>query len=284
MKLFVRRRSIGALVSMLFTALAPLQARAQVEQPPDSTAHPQLTYNWWLDGGIVLLSSAVWIGSEVGKSHIAPSECRWCARNGFDDAVTNALAWRNIQAAGTVGDITASALTPLVTAGMLALAANSEDRLGELPVDLLVMAEALTLSQVLNQVVKMAAGRERPFVADLPLAEKGTTSHPADNNLSFYSSHSDTVFALAVSAGTIAHLRGYEAEPYVWAVGLPLAAFVAYSRIGAKKHYLSDVLVGSAAGAAFGFAVPWFLHRAASPLAITLVPAPGGVAIAGAFY
>ena len=89
--------------------------------------------------------------------------------------------------------------------------------------------------------------------------------------------------------GTVAQLRGYRGGWLVWVVGLPLAAAVGVMRMGADKHYLSDVLVGAAVGSAFGFALPRLFHgrvdRASAPDAVRLrlVPAPGGLALTGAF-
>ena len=50
------------------------------------------------------------------------------------------------------------------------------------------------------------------------------TEAPEDNNLSFYSGHTNFSFALVVSSGTVATLRGYKGAGLIWAVGLPLAA------------------------------------------------------------
>lgn len=284
---------ITALCSLLVASTASPAAApraADLESAPRSAsawAAPRgedtLDYSWTVDGAIILTTGTGWIGSELFKNSLAPQTCGWCRHNGLDDAVTRRLAWHDIKAAATTGDLTGFVLTPLLSVGMLALAANSEDRLEEMPANALLIVEAITISSAVNQIAKFSAGRERPFVSDLPLAQKGLTAHPADNNLSFYSGHSNLVFALAVSAGTIAHIRGYEGEPYVWGVGVPVAAFVAYSRIAAKKHYLTDVLVGSAAGAAFGFALPWFFHRDTGPSALTLTPLPNGALLSGRF-
>jgi membrane-associated phospholipid phosphatase len=60
-------------------------------------------------------------------------------------------------------------------------------------------------------------------------------------------------------------------------VGLPIAAFTAYSRITADAHWLSDVVVGSTVGAAVGFSMPYFLHSP-EPGEIAWHPAPTPVA------
>ena len=100
--------------------------------------------------------------------------------------------------------------------------------------------------------------------------------HPADNNVSFYSSHTSFAFSLAVSTGTVASMRRYRWAPAVWAAGLAGAAAVGYLRIAADQHYFTDVLAGAAAGSAVGFAVPtgFIARRARSPSARSRAAAP----------
>ena len=74
-------------------------------------------------------------------------------------------------------------------------------------------------------------------------------------------SRSAVAFAAASSLGTIATLRRYRRAPYVWAAGLTLAALTGYLRLAADKHYVSDVLAGTAVGAAVGWAVPYLHYR-----------------------
>jgi membrane-associated phospholipid phosphatase len=266
------------LVLLPLASLAALPARAQ-------DAPQRIEVDLKTDGIVTGALGIGWIGSELLKSHLGPASCRWCSVNLLDETVARVAAWKDIEAAWTVADVTGFAVAPVVTGGVLTLAASGSGRLREMPANGLLMLEAATASALLNQAVKFAAGRERPFVADLPPAEKSRTRQPSDNNVSFYSGHSAFVFALAVSAGTMAHLRGYEGEPYVWGVGVPLAAFVAYTRLAGKKHYLTDVMVGCATGAAFGVAIP-LLHRTRAPTGtssgnLVLSPSPPGVSLAG---
>src|SRR5262249_18375089 len=83
-----------------------------------------------------------------------------------------------------------------------------------------------------------------------------------DDNLSFYSGHTSLAFSLAVGSGTIASMRGYPLAPVVWATGLPVALLTGYLRIGADRHYLTDVLAGALLGSAVGFVGPFVFHRA----------------------
>jgi undecaprenyl-diphosphatase len=66
------------------------------------------------------------------------------------------------------------------------------------------------------------------------------------DKFSFPSGHSTTAFAVAVSLGSF--------YPEIMPVLLLLAANVAISRVVVGMHFLSDVLVGSGAGALLGYA------------------------------
>jgi hypothetical protein len=89
-------------------------------------------------------------------------------------------------------------------------------------VDVLIIAQATALAADLNQLVKFTVGRERPFVHYGDPARP----HEADDDLSFYSGHTSLAFSLAASTGMVSTLRGYKSAPWVWAVGMTLAAGV----------------------------------------------------------
>src|SRR5207245_7804996 len=126
--------------------------------------------------------------------------------------------------------------------GLDALGAKREGALEAWPVDAMIVVETVALEGAVNQLMKFSVARERPFVHVLLPGQKDLVPGADDNNLSFFSGHTGLAFALAVSAGVIAHQRGYAIEPLIWAVGLPLAASVGYLRMAADKHYATDVI------------------------------------------
>lgn len=134
-------------------------------------------------------ATTLWALSEVFKGELAPSACRWCASNGFDASVRDAVVWEDRAAAARSSDVIAFAVAPAAAIGLGAFAARAEGRLENAPVDALVVLEATALAMDVNQVAKLTIGRERPFVHALEPADKGLTRDPADNNLSFYSGH-----------------------------------------------------------------------------------------------
>jgi membrane-associated phospholipid phosphatase len=136
-------------------------------------------------------------------------------------------------------------------------------------------------------VVKLAVGRQRPFVR-YGNWEPGSREGDPDDNLSFYSGHSALAFSIAAASGTVSTLRGYHSAPWVWAVGMTLASGVGYLRMAGDKHWLTDVLVGAAVGGGVGAAVPLLLHGreerppqggGASPAGARVVPLPMGLLV-----
>lgn len=246
----------------------------------------ELRYDLRVDVPVTVVATAAWIGSEVLKAHLAAQSCRWCdanpdgsdALNSLDAAVRRGLRWPNIDAGDTASGVTSFVLAPLAALGLVALAEWRDDALSRFPIDALLIAEAAAIASSLNQVVKFAAGRERPFVHVLPSEQKATTAAPADNNTSFYSGHTNFAFALAVASGTVASLRGYRWAHWVWIVGLAVATATGYLRIAGDRHYFTDVVTGAAVGSAVGFLTPWLFHARAES---KKVPTVGGAMLPG---
>ncbi len=262
-----------ARVSALALLLAVLPRVAAADPP-----HP-LRWRLSVDLPVAAAATALWVGTEAAKAKLAPEACRFCGTNAFDAGARRLLVWPSPRPARTGSDVLVFGLLP---AGVLAhqlLAARAAGDVREGWVDALVVAEAAALAADLNQLVKFAAGRERPFVHYGSFADPGRP-HDPDDDLSFYSGHTSLAFALATAAGTVSTMRGYRSAPWVWGVGLSLAAAAGYLRVASDMHYLSDVLVGAAAGAAFGVGLPLLLHRdeGARSGGAAAVPVLGGVA------
>ncbi|MCL2825262.1 MAG: phosphatase PAP2 family protein [Polyangiaceae bacterium] len=214
-----------------------------------------------VDLAITLSGGAAWIAAEALKPMLAPSSCRWCDPGILDSSARDALRWNNCSIANTTSYVTGFALAPIAAFGVDAVAVySSGGSTAEWGEDALVIMESIVIAADINQLVKFAVGRERPFVHALSEDAKGRTGQPSDNNVSFYSGHTTLAFSAAVSSGMIASLKGYSSAPYIWAFGLVNASATGYLRIAADRHYLSDVLIGAATGIAVGVLVPW-IHR-----------------------
>lgn len=229
---------------------------------------PDFRYDLRIELPIIGVGLGGWIATELTKPQLGPQTCRWCDRapdgsdsqNPIDAGVRRLLVSGNPAVPDQISNVTGFGLIPLSMIGLSAIANHQQGKTKQALIDLLLVAEATVLAVDLNQLVKFAAGRERPFVHVLPELEKPLVANAADNNLSFYSGHTTLSFALATSMGTVASLRRYRLAPLVWAIGIPLATLTGILRISADRHYFTDVLTGAVLGSGMGFLGPW-LHR-----------------------
>lgn len=124
----------------------------------------------------------------------------------------------------------------------------------------LIALEGLLVNMAVMQLSKASIRRPRPFVfnPEAPLPPK----LKRDARLSFFSGHTSTVATLSfISARLYTDLNpDNRHDPLAWATASAIPAVTAYLRVRGGKHYLTDVLVGYAVGAAIGLVVPR-LHR-----------------------
>jgi membrane-associated phospholipid phosphatase len=297
--------------ALCFLALASLAASSPVpaealpvaaRQASDAPRVHALDFNWTRDGIITSAAGLLWIGSEaVFKKDLVPKTCRWCDRSADGTDTLNAVdRWGRGVAADTAAgrkqwdtwsNTGGFGVLPVgVLGAQYLLSSGSGAPLRYYAQDATIIIESVVVASLMNQVVKFSVGRERPFVHVLSEDQKGLTEHPNDNNLSFYSGHTNMAFALVTAAGTVSELRGYKNRWLIWAVGLPAAASVGLLRMGADRHYLTDVLVGAAAGTLFGVGMPLLLHGRqeesqpqAARMSMNVSGGLGGVMFSGQF-
>lgn len=263
----------ATLACAIGSAVVSVSATAQAEPPPRP-----FSVDPWVSVPLTTVGATAWIGSELAKGSIVATQCRWCNAPGIDDGARDALRWSDTSTANLLSNVFGFGGMPVLLFGGLALTSAKDGAWRKIPEDFLVVAETVVLAADLNQAVKFAVQRERPFVHALAPADKASTAQPADNDLSFYSGHTTLAFSVATSAAMVASLRGYSLAPVLWAVGLPLAAFTGYLRIAADKHYLTDVLLGAALGSAFGIGIP-LLHRLQAGRSVMIAPMGIGASV-----
>jgi membrane-associated phospholipid phosphatase len=258
-----RPSSVVALLALL--AAAPSAPRA---------AEP-LEVDLERDGTLTLAAGGLAGALALWAARLTPDTCRFCEPNRFDRGARSALRWDDTGRAALASDVVANGVLPGAAVAHALVAAWGGGGARQAGEDLLAVTEAVLLSVDLNEIVKSGAGRIRPS------AWAEGRLHGTDSNRSFYSGHTALAFSLASAAGTVSTIRGYRSAPWVWAVGMTLAAGVGWLRVGADAHWATDVLAGAAVGGAVGFAVPWTLHRprGGREPAVQLLPAPGGFAL-----
>jgi hypothetical protein len=194
-------------------------------------------------------------------------DCRICGSNGLDEHVRDALRWTDGKPALDASNAVAKVAIPLLVA---ADAWRSTASWGDAGRDVLVVAEAFSLTGFATAVAKGGFARLRPGLPDEP-------GQPSGAYHSLWSSHTSLAFSVAVAQAMQDTLRDDPAAPWAWAIGLTLASTVGYLRIAGDAHWATDVLAGAAVGSAFGVAVPLLERRLVR--GVTLAPAPGGIAV-----
>jgi len=99
--------------------------------------------------------------------------------------------------------------------------------------------QAMLYSTLVMQGMKLATDRTRPY--------KGGDGHFWNGGNSFPSGHAMEAFALAKVVSD-----EYHHKPLVKIGVYTLASAISFSRVGAQRHYASDVLVGGAIGYLIG--------------------------------
>ncbi|MEO6771417.1 MAG: phosphatase PAP2 family protein [Kofleriaceae bacterium] len=226
---------------------------------------------------ITTAGAILYFSSETfGKKYLGGLDCRWCVPDRLDASARNALVWHDVGTANTLSNLTGYVAAPILSLGLVLIgqgSARGSLEWGQVMDDVVPILETVVASELALVVAKFAVERARPFVY-----YGGHATDPEDN-LSFMSGHAELTFALATSAGLIAHRQHYWTEPYIWAGGMTLAAATGYLRIAADKHYLTDVVGGSLVGVAAALIVPRWMERRET----TVVPTGNGLAIIGAF-
>ena len=256
-------------------ALAPLLLATLSAGPLPALAAEPLEIELSRDGAIALGAGALAAGLALWAGPLTPDGCRFCEPNRFDRSARSLLRWSDTGRAAFASDVLANGVLPGAVLAHSLVASWGDGGSRQAAEDLLAVTEAVLLSVDLNQLVKSGAGRLRPSAW-----AKGRL-HGTESNRSFYSGHTALAFSLASAAGAVSTIRGYRSAPWVWAVGMSLAAGVGWLRVGADAHWVTDVVAGAVVGGAVGFAVPWTLHRprGGKEPAVQLLPAPGGFAL-----
>ncbi len=160
--------------------------------------------------------------------------------------------------------------TLVVAPGLLALNPAAHAHYGQvlaLYVETVLATEAIFTMSVGNVT------RYRPYLYGPEGGDK-RTGVVATN--SFFSGHTANTATATFFAAKVFHdfNPGSPAQPYVWGAAATVPIVVAYFRIEAGKHFLSDNIVGYAVGATMGVVVPQ-LHKVAGQRGVSLVPLQG---------
>ncbi len=152
--------------------------------------------------------------------------------------------------------------------------------------DFVVVAESLAWDGALQEIVRRAVRRPRPYLyaPGLYLSDRTT----AEATFSFYSGHTSSAFALASSFSYTFMLR-HPHSRFIWAIWTATFAVASVEpvlRVDSGDHFPTDVIVGALVGTAMGLLIP-ALHRLKSSSNLALIPSSGdghaALSVAGRF-
>jgi len=258
---------------LLALALVACATSAEADAPAQPWYRGEAGKKRILHLSLAVGGGLLYFGANFAHAAAVDSDaCRWCEPPLIDDRARDLFVWDNTRAADIASSVIAYGAAPVLGIGLLYLS----DRDASLPRfldDTIPVFETVVYTQLLVNTMKMAFGRQRPFVR-----YGSEVAFEVDHNKSFPSGHAALGFAITTSAGMICHWRGYWTEPYVWGVGITLSIATEYLRIAADKHYLTDVLVGGGIGIIGGITIPRFFKDD-----VKIVPVKNGVGIATTF-
>lgn len=248
------------------TSIVPAPAVCQATEGPgtrsDSTSRglPRLeTSDLLYAGALVGSFAAIWPLQDFEES-LRPDEPPSGAADAF------ATAGATFGSVVLLGGLSAAALGVGAAADRPGLA-----RLG------LHSLEALLVAEVVVQPLKLAVGRRRPIEDDARSTDFDPFRFDTEYQ-SFPSGHAAQAFAVA----SVLDAELGDASPWVPFVAYPVAGLIGASRIVGRKHWLTDVIAGSAAGLFAGRFVERWNHPPPDRTALGVRPvlAAGG----GGFY
>ena len=229
----------------------------------------------------------------------------WRGVTGFDAGARDALRLGSAGARSTAADASDLLLTLLLNQLVVdatLVAWWGHDRPSVATQLVLIDLEALALTGGIHALVSTLASRWRPYRATCvgPVETQTQDCQSSKQYYSFWSGHSSGAFTAAglmcMHHAYLPLYGGGAAEPLTCAASVAAAATVAYLRVAADQHFLTDVLVGAAVGTISGLGVPWVLHyrhgpptrfpsssKAANQVDIRVAPGPLGVSVLGEF-
>jgi membrane-associated phospholipid phosphatase len=293
-------------------AFAGAEAESAQAHPAAATAVPsrgdesQLTWRpeWrrfgWTNVAVLGASGAA-IGAAfiVGPDRDSPSQWRWSVDEKVRSAVrADSSQMRHLAREGS--DLSLGLNLAYAYLGDALIVATWQRRSPDVGLQLaLINTQVLAVATAVQLWTANLASRERPYGRLCDTGDISPESSDCTSDYryrSFYSGHTSTSFALA--AATCTHhsyvpFFGGRNEWVPCAAGLTLAALTGAARMVADQHYVTDVIVGAAAGSAIGWLIPWLHYETGvgedlgrgtgSALQVAVAPTPRGISVTGTF-
>ncbi len=215
--------------------------------------HPEI------DIPILLTATAVWTMPLLMNDEIPYRSCTAvCDSDDVNAFDRTAIGYHN-EASSMASHIGVVGL-PLI-AGLASLADFFEFGGMTFLEDLVLIAEALTISGAMHQITRHAFNRPRPYMY-IDDNNDSIRRDSIDDYLAFFSGHTSAAFSATVAFAYIFSVRRPDNKwKYaIWAFAIAASSAVGVFRVTAGIHFWTDVLAGGIIGSTFGVLSP-VLHR-----------------------
>jgi membrane-associated phospholipid phosphatase len=245
--------------------------------PPSETQAGQTQFVYRIspvvDGLVIGISSlAIILPTAYGSQLVHPRcPCSPEEVNAFDRHVIG----NNSAFAGTLSDVSQL----LAIAAPIVFDAADVGFHREFVEDMVVYAEATSVSGAILTLTKYAVQRPRPYAY---AAGTSAASLSSAAYTSFYSGHT-AIAVTALTAGSMTLTLRHGPRVWPWLVTALVGTSIAVERVLAGQHFYSDVIFGAVAGAGVGVLVP-LLHAQVGPVLshVAVTPRPSGVQLSWA--
>lgn len=259
-----RTRRTHRVSLMLLAVTLSLGLPARADEP--AFAHDESPYQLRLDIdiGAVVLGAVLWGGTSFIGNTTPPPFCGGSTTPACDASTVNAFDRLAIGHSDLAARTAATALSfiPIAYLGIDMFDVGIRHWKTYFT-DLWVIAEVLAWNGAIQDIVRRAVRRPRPFLYTPGVYPSERDS--ADAGFSFYSGHVSFAFSLATAASYTFTLR-HPKSPWRWVVWPALMAIASIEpvlRIYAGDHFPTDVIVAAVAGSAVGLLIPAFHRRTA---------------------
>jgi len=243
-------------------ALVALTAARAAAAAPDNRSPYSVTSEVELPLVMTLGLGAALLPRLLTPATLAAPPCGACDPQQIWPAFDRGAADNDSRAAALASDVLLGSLAAGATFGSLIDVAIDDDDEGARGwgQDVLVTAEALTITLALTQLTKYLVRRARPFTYNPAVDSARKLTRTA--GLSFFSGHTSMAFTSAAALSYTfwrRHPGDGLGRGLVLGLSLSAAAATGILRVLAGKHYWTDVIVGALVGGAVGLLVP-LLH------------------------
>ncbi len=269
---------LGALLLPAAAHAEPAAAQPSSNDARGSMWRPEWPAFSWIEGTATVAGGVATLAFVL---QTPPQRPRWRGGILFDDTIRDrmrlesASARRQVRALGDLPYYAAPVIPLLIDPLLVAWGLHGDPKTA---MNLGLMGlEAFSYAGVLSFISTRISQRERPDATECYQQHPDGVGCQPDTE-SFWSGHTSIA---AASAGLVCanhrylRLWGHPAADVaacVWASSGALATGL--SRLGADRHYTTDVIVAMGVGFGFGYAVPVLLHYSRTGADVTLAIAP----------